>query len=286
MAIVPVVRTVRDLRARVRQWRAQNKSVALVPTMGALHEGHLSLVALAAKQADRVVVSIFVNPKQFGADEDLSRYPRQEAADLEKLEGVGTALLFAPTLEEIYPQGFATSVHVAGVSEGLCGAARPGHFDGVATVVAKLLIQALPDIAVFGEKDYQQLLLIKRLVRDLDLPVAVLGGPLVRDADGLALSSRNAYLSAQERARATLLPRLLFELSALLADGRRAAPVLAQGAERLRAGGFNKIDYLALCDAATLAPLAAAERPARLLAAAYMGKTRLIDNVPVPPPPG
>lgn len=279
--ILPVVRTVRDLRARVRQWRHDGETIALVPTMGALHAGHVSLVELAAKQADRVIATIFVNPKQFAPGEDLARYPRQEAADLELLEKAGTSLLFAPGVEEIYPPGFATMVHVAGISEDLCGAARPTHFDGVTTVVAKLLIQTMPDIAIFGEKDYQQLMIIKRLARDLDMPTTIMGAPLVRDKDGLALSSRNAYLSADQRARALALPRVLAALADLLADGRPAAPALADGAAQLLAAGFDRVDYLELRDAQTLAPLARADRPARLLAAARIGATRLIDNMAV-----
>ncbi|GAB4137941.1 MAG: pantoate--beta-alanine ligase [Sphingomonadales bacterium] len=283
VAVVPVVRSVREVRARVRQWRNEGKTVALVPTMGALHAGHVSLVDLAVRQADRVVVSIFVNPMQFGPDEDLARYPRQEAADLALLEQAGAALLFAPAMAEVYPTGFATTVHVGDVGQGLCAVARPTHFDGVATVVAKLLNQVQPDIAVFGEKDYQQLLVIKRMVRDLDLPVTVLGAPLVRDADGLALSSRNAYLSAEQRARALALPRVLHALAADLADGRLAAPLLAEGIASLRAAGFDTVDYLELRDADDLAPLAHVDRPARVLAAARIGQTRLIDNIAVAP---
>ena len=215
-------RTVADLRAHVAPWRKAGKSIALVPTMGALHAGHLSLVTLAKSKADRVVVSIFVNPIQFGPREDFNTYPRDEAGDIEKLRAAGADLVFAPNTAEMYPAGFSTKVSIGDLTEDLCGANRPNHFDGVATVVTKLLLQCAPDMAIFGEKDYQQLLVIKHLVRDLNVPVEVLGGDIVREKDGLALSSRNAYLSPAERKTAPLLHQTISEVAAALARGEGA----------------------------------------------------------------
>ena len=278
-----VVRTVADLRARVARWRAAGDKVGLVPTMGALHEGHLSLVEAARRQgANHVVVSVFVNPTQFGPNEDFSKYPRQEAADAAKLETVGADLLYAPDVGEIYPDGFSTTVHVAGLTDGLCGPLRPGHFDGVATVVSKLLLQCLPDVAVFGQKDYQQLQVIRRMVRDLNIPVMIEGAATVRDDTGLALSSRNAYLTPEQLAIARQLNRVLFTMAdRIAADPHRCQSEIEWGLEELRIAGFDRIDYLAVCDAASLKPLEIADRPARVLAAAFIGRTRLIDNVPV-----
>ncbi|WP_374384745.1 pantoate--beta-alanine ligase [Dongia sp.] len=276
-----IVRRVADLRAHVSGWRGRGESVGLVPTMGALHDGHLSLVRRAKDDNVRAVATIFVNPTQFGPNEDLSAYPRDEAGDAAKLESVGCDLLFAPDVSEMYPAGFATSVSVAGITDHLDGIARPGHFGGVATIVAKLLLQALPDRAYFGEKDYQQLQVIKRLARDLDMPVEICGVPTVREADGLALSSRNRYLSAAERQIAGLLPRALAEAAQLLADGRAAAPLLTDIEGRLIAAGFGSVDYIALCDGMSLEPLAAARPGSRIFAAARIGRTRLIDNWPV-----
>lgn len=279
---LPVARTVSDLRGRVAAWRKDGLRVGLVPTMGALHAGHLSLVEQARRHADRVIATVFVNPKQFGPSEDFSRYPRREAEDAAMLAGAGTDLLYAPPVEVMYPGDFATTVAVGGVAEGLCGDVRPGHFSGVATVVAKLLLQALPDVACFGEKDYQQLLVIRRMVRDLDIPVAVRGAPTIREADGLAMSSRNAYLTPAERAIAPTLHRVLAGIAAGLEAGAAPASQLAgQGRAALRAAGFGEIDYVAVRDAETLAPVESAARPARVLAAARLGKARLIDNVPV-----
>lgn len=278
---MPIVRTVAELRAVTAAWRRVGERVALVPTMGALHAGHLALVAEGRRRADRVLATIFVNPKQFGANEDLDRYPRQEGADAEALEAAGCDLLFAPSAAEMYPPGFATNISIAGVTEDLDGAARPGHFDGVATVVAKLLNQAQADVAVFGEKDYQQLLTIRRLARDLDIPTEIVGYPTVREADGLALSSRNAYLSAAERAQAVELPRALHAAAEALRGGSDVETALLAATQRLLAAGFASIDYVELRDAATLAPLATLDRPARLLAAARIGSTRLIDNLAV-----
>ncbi|MQX37708.1 pantoate--beta-alanine ligase [Roseospira navarrensis] len=280
---LPILRTVADLRRCVAEWRSRGLTVGLVPTMGALHDGHLSLVRAALDRADRVVATIFVNPTQFGPGEDFSTYPRQETEDTARLADVGCHAVYAPDAGSMYPEGFATRVIVDGVSRGLCGDHRPGHFEGVATVVTKLLLRALPDVAVFGEKDYQQLQVIRRLVADLDIPVDVVGGPTVRAADGLALSSRNAYLSEAERRVAPMLFRVLRETAAVLASGAPAAPMLAEARIRLTAAGFGTIEYLDLRDAETLAALDCApdDRAGRLLAAVRLGATRLIDNVPV-----
>ncbi len=280
-----IVRSVHDLRSAVQAWRRSGERIALVPTMGALHDGHLALIRLAARSSERVIVSIFVNPLQFGPNEDLSSYPRREAVDVAAATQAGAQLVFAPTVADMYAPGHATTVHVAGLTEGLCGASRPGHFDGVATVVAKLLLQALPDAAFFGEKDYQQLQVIRRMVRDLDIPVRIEGMPTLREPDGLAMSSRNAYLSADQRRIAPVLAATLGELAQRLAgDAGAVAAAIAAAKARLRAAGFAAIDYLEVCDAQTLAPLARVERPARALAAVRLGGTRLIDNVPVAGP--
>ena len=277
-----IARTVAEMRRHVADWHRAGQRVALVPTMGALHEGHLSLVRAGQARASRVIVTIFVNPTQFGPSEDFAAYPRGEGADAAKLARVGADLLFAPGVAEMYPQGFATTIHVAGLTDGLCAAFRPGHFDGVATVVSKLLSQAQADIALFGEKDYQQLQVIKRMARDLDLPVEIVGVPTVRDGDGVALSSRNAYLSADERRVVPALPRILREIAARLAR-KEAAPrdEVARARAALLAAGFTSIDYVDVTDAESLKPLDRVEGPARVLAAAWLGKTRLIDNMPV-----
>jgi len=254
-----------------------------VPTMGALHAGHMALAVEAKRRAAHVVASIFVNPTQFAANEDLATYPRREAADARMLEEAGCAILWAPDAATMYPDGYATSVRVSGLGEGLCGAARPGHFDGVATVVAKLLGQVRPDFALFGEKDYQQLAIVRRLAADLDLAVEIVGVPIQRDADGLALSSRNLYLGGEERAAARALPRSLGEAAAAIEAGGDVRQALAAARQKLAAAGFDPIDYVALCDAETLAPIAVLDRPARLLVAATIGRTRLIDNLPVGP---
>jgi pantoate--beta-alanine ligase len=283
-ARIEIVRNVAGLRAQIQAWRRQGLSVGLVPTMGALHAGHLSLVRQALAKADRVVVSIFVNPTQFGPAEDLSRYPRDEAGDLAKLASAGAHLAFVPEVAEMYPPGFSTWVTVAGLSEGLCAGTRPDHFRGVATVVTKLLNQVRADLAVFGEKDYQQLQVIKRLARDLDIDTVIEGGPTVREPDGLAMSSRNLYLGPEERRTAATLYRVLSDLARALADGQPALPRLEAARERLLAEGFSAVDYLELRDAETLASLDhLADRPARLLAAVFLGKVRLIDNVPAGP---
>jgi pantoate--beta-alanine ligase len=255
--------------------------VALVPTMGALHAGHMALIEEARARADAVIASIFVNPKQFGAGEDLDRYPRREQADAEMLAAAGCDLLWAPGVEDIYPPGFATRISVAGISERWEGEARPGHFEGVATVVARLLSPVRPDLALFGEKDFQQLAVIRRMVRDLALGVQIVGVPTVRDADGLALSSRNAYLSDDERGRALALPRALRAAAEGIAGGVPVGEALDLARRSLSDAGFATIDYVALVDAGTLEPL---NRPAgemRLIAAATIGGTRLIDNIAV-----
>lgn len=258
--------------------------LALVPTMGALHEGHLTLVREAKRRAAHVAVSIFVNPRQFGANEDLDAYPRQLEQDSVLLRAEGVSLLWAPPVDVMYPSGYATNVSVSGVSERLCGEARPGHFDGVATVVCKLFNQVRPDMALFGEKDWQQLAVIRRMARDLDLvrphADAILGVPTVREADGLAMSSRNAYLTPQERAQAACLPAAMHSAIARIAAGDRVADALAGLKAALLAGGFLSVDYAELCDAESLAPLEArGDRAARLLVAARIGKARLIDNM-------
>ncbi len=272
--------TLAALRQATQKWRAQRDSIALVPTMGALHVGHLALVRAAQAEARRVVVSIFVNPTQFGPNEDFDRYPRPRARDLELLHSVGADGVWLPTAGEMYPTGCSTHVKAGSAAEGLDGAYRPGHFDGVATVVTKLLMQVAPDVALFGEKDYQQLCVIKQLVRDLNLPVRIEGVATVREADGLALSSRNQYLSEAERKLAPVLYQTLCELAHTLAL-RREGALIEHAKNKLLAGGFRSIDYLELCAEDTLAPLTAATQPARLLAAAWLGTTRLIDNVPV-----
>ncbi len=278
-----VLHTVADLRAAVAAWRADGLSVALVPTMGALHEGHLSLMRMAKEKADKVVVSIFVNPKQFGPNEDFDAYPRTLEQDTFKVGMAGGHAVFAPSVAEMYPDGFSTTVSVTGVSEGLCGGARPGHFDGVATVVTKLLLVALPDIAIFGEKDYQQLMVIRRFVTDLGIPVRIVGAPIVREVDGLAMSSRNAYLTDGQRGTANRLNWTLRQVAEDLKAGRPVAEAVAAGTAELDRHGFAPVDYLELRDADTLAPLDALDRPARLLVAARLGDTRLIDNIPVEP---
>ena len=261
--------------------RAGGQSLALVPTMGALHSGHLKLITEARRVADRVAATIFVNPLQFGANEDLDRYPRQEEKDAAMLEEAGCDLLWLPLPSEIYPAGFATTVRVKGVSDRWEGEARPGHFDGVATVVAKLLCTVRPDIALFGKKDFQQLAVIRRMAEDLQLGIEILGVPTVRDEDGLALSSRNAYLSPQERSNAVELPRALNAAAEAISSGARVSEALAAAKERLTRAGFSRIDYVALVNALTLEPLEQARGPMRLIAAALIGRTRLIDNVAV-----
>lgn len=279
------MRTVRDLnglREIVAAWRAEGYRIALVPTMGALHAGHMALVEAARRPGTKVIASIFVNPKQFGPNEDLARYPRREMADSRLLADNGCDLLWLPPVEVMYPEGFATNVGVAGVSEGFDGAARPGHFDGVATVVTKLFNQTEADVAYFGEKDFQQLAVIRRFVVDLDMAIEIVGVPTQRDDDGLALSSRNIYLDEEQRAKAVALPRALGIAARAIGRGDDVEAVLAEARATLNGAGFT-VDYVALADSETLAENPAADRPRRLLAAARMGATRLIDNVAIDP---
>jgi len=281
---VQIIRDADALKREVLALRGESgATIAFVPTMGALHDGHMALVAEAKLRADHVVASIFVNPTQFSATEDLSVYPRREAADAALLDAAGVAILWAPDVETMYPDGPTATIKAGKAAEGLDGASRPGHFDGVATVVARLFDQVRPDIAIFGEKDYQQLAVIRQLVEGLRLPIEIVGIPTQRDADGLALSSRNAYLSEDERTAARALPRALGEAAAAIEAGGDVAEALDKARARLEAAGFDPIDYVALHDAETLAPMTRLDRPARLLAAARMGRTRLIDNLPVTP---
>jgi len=278
-----IVRTVADLRKHIALWRKGQVRVGLVPTMGALHQGHMALVEAARAECDRIVASIFVNPKQFAPTEDLGSYPRREAADLEMLRSAEVDLVFFPAVDEMYPPDFATLVRVSGLTEGLCGAHRSGHFDGVTTVVTKLLIQALPDIAYFGEKDYQQLTVVRRLARDLDIPVRIAGVPTVREPDGLALSSRNVYLSAEERRIAPNLARVLRSIAAVLAqDPNAVAQEIAHGSAALQQAGFA-VEYLEIREAESLAVTSEVTASSRVFAAVRLGTTRLIDNMPSAP---
>ncbi|MBA4000674.1 pantoate--beta-alanine ligase [Brevundimonas sp.] len=285
MTAVPeliLTRTVADLREQVAALRNAGKRIGFVPTMGALHEGHLALAAEARRRSDAVVGSVFVNPTQFAAHEDLGTYPRQEARDAELLAGAGCSILFAPDAAEMYPNGFATSVQVGGPSEGLETDFRPHFFSGVAVVVAKLLNQVQADVAVFGEKDYQQLMVVRRMARDLDIPTEIVGAPTVRDTHGLALSSRNAYLSAEELTVARRLNVILREAADRAAAGEPVETVEMAAAGALIESGFAKVDYVAIRYSETLAPFSGAvDASARILAAAWLGKTRLIDNMAV-----
>jgi pantoate--beta-alanine ligase len=269
------------LHRAVTALKQGGKSVALVPTMGALHDGHISLVRMAKRVADHAVVSIFVNPTQFGPNEDFAAYPRDEARDAAMLAQEGASLLWAPDVATVYPPGHSTHIEVAELGADYCGAARPGHFDGVATIVAKLFNQVRPDVAIFGEKDWQQLAIIRRMARDLDFAIDILGAPIARDTDGLALSSRNAYLSTDQRAAATAFPAALKAAAKAIAGGADVAETLAKAEAGIVKGGFDSVDYVALADADSLERLSAFRKPARLLAAARIGKTRLIDNFPV-----
>jgi len=280
---LPIVRTIAALRQTVSGWKRQGFTVGFVPTMGALHEGHLALVRKAGERADRVAASVFVNPTQFAAHEDLGTYPRQEARDAELLAGAGCALLYAPAVEEMYPADATTTISVGAPAEGLEGDFRPQMFGGVALVVAKLLNQVQPDVAVFGEKDYQQLIVVNRLVRDLDIPVEIVGSPTVRDGHGLALSSRNAYLSEAELAVARQLNGVLAEAGAKAATGAPLSAVEDEARTALLEAGFGHVDYVAVRRADDLRAFegGTVDGPARVLAAAWLGRTRLIDNLPV-----
>jgi pantoate--beta-alanine ligase len=283
-AMTSIVRTVAEMREHVRAWKAAGQRVALVPTMGALHEGHLSLIRIAQAKAQRVIASVFVNPKQFAPHEDFDAYPRGEAIDAEKLASVGCDLMFAPNGTEMYAPGFSTTVSVSGVSEPLEGAARPQFFGGVATVVAKLFIQSQADVAVFGEKDYQQLQVVKRMARDLDIPIEIIGAPTARAEDGLALSSRNAYLSAEERAAAVALPTAMKAAAVHVAAGGRIDEAEQTATAALKAAGFGQVDYVEVREASELSRLGPGpigRAKGRILIAAWLGKTRLIDNMDV-----
>lgn len=279
-----VASTIPELRRRVGAWRRAGERIAMVPTMGALHDGHLSLVRIGFERADRVVVSIFVNPAQFAPHEDFQSYPRTEARDLELLELLAVDLVFAPAVAEIYPPGFATRIVPEGAALGLESDSRPHFFGGVATVVSRLLNACGPDIAVFGEKDFQQLAVVRQMVADLCMPVEIVGAPTVREPDGLAMSSRNAYLTPAERAVAPVLHQVLKSFAEGLRAGVEPSGLIAAGSRRLLESGFRSIDYLSVRDAATLAPWSSADgfaRPVRVLAAAWLGRTRLIDNCAV-----
>lgn len=278
-----IIREPDALEQALAELREDDGKIAFVPTMGALHAGHMALVAEARARADHVVASIFVNPTQFGAKEDLSTYPRREAGDAAMLESEGVAILWAPDVATMYPDGPQATLRAGSAAEGLDGESRPGHFDGVATVVARLFEQVRPDFALFGEKDYQQLAVIRQLVAALGLPIEIVGVPTQRDADGLALSSRNAYLSEEERLAARILPRALGDAARAIARGDAIGKTLEKARRRLAEAGFDPVDYVELRDSVTLQPVANLERPARLLAAARIGRTRLIDNLPVAP---
>jgi len=275
---VQIVRNSEELAAARRGIEG---TLALVPTMGALHAGHLALIAEGRRRADTVGASIFVNPTQFGPNEDFSRYPRQEEQDSRMLERAGCDLVWLPSVEDIYPAGFATTIQVRGVAQRWEGEARPGHFDGVATVVARLLLTVRPHVALFGEKDFQQLAVIRRMAADLNLPVEIVGVPTVREPDGLALSSRNAYLDDEERSAAPVLPRALQNARRAILEGAPVPETLHEARASLRDGGFSRVDYFALVDASTLEPLEQPNGAMRLIAAAVIGTTRLIDNIAV-----
>jgi len=279
--MIDIVRTVDELRGRVGDWRAQGFRVGLVPTMGALHAGHLSLAERSMQLTDRTVATLFINPKQFGEGEDLESYPRDEASDGEKLRAAGVHLLFAPSVEEMYPDGFMTGVIVGGLGDVLEGTYRPGFFDGVATVVSKLLNQAAADRAFFGEKDYQQLLVIRHMARDLDIPTVIEGVATVRETDGLALSSRNVYLSAEERSAASVLYKTISEVALKVRAGADILNLESWGRDQVLAAGFASVDYLSVRDAFSLEPFTDVSGPGRVLTAAKLGRARLIDNVPV-----
>lgn len=284
---VQIIRTKKELRAQVTEWHMQGLKVGMVPTMGALHHGHLSLIREIQKHVDKVVVSIFVNPKQFGPNEDFDKYPRSETTDIKKLDQVNTDLLYAPEVGEIYPEGFLTTVSVAKITEGLCADKRPGHFDGVTTVVTKLLLQCLPDVALFGEKDFQQYTVLKQLAKDLDMPTEVMCGKLIRDEDGLATSSRNVYLSTEERQIALEIPNTLKQIISEIESGTLSIEEsLEKGKQHMMDSGFKEVQYLEIrqsdnLEALTLSFAETSPVLARILVAAVVGKTRLIDNMPI-----
>jgi pantoate--beta-alanine ligase len=274
-----IVRNVEDLRKHVGDWRGLSLSVGLVPTMGALHDGHMALARRSLETMDRTIATLFVNPKQFGLGEDLDSYPRTEEEDVEKLTSAGVDLLFAPTAQEMYPPGFATGVAVTGLGDILEGASRPGFFDGVATVVCKLLNQAAADAAFFGDKDFQQVCVIRAMARDLNIPTRIEGVATVREVDGLALSSRNVYLNAEERAHAPALYKTICDVSTKIKAVASLAEVEAWGSAQIVAAGFASVDYLSVVDSESLEPYVDYSRPGRVLVAAQLGRARLIDNV-------
>lgn len=278
-----IVRSVQALRQRVMAWRRAGETVGFVPTMGFLHDGHMSLVRNSRAQNDRTVVSIFVNPRQFNSASDLEAYPRDEGRDAALLDENGTDLLFAPDVDEMYPAGFCTGVEVSGLTDCLCGATRPGHFAGVAVVVTKLLLQCLPDRAYFGAKDFQQLMVVRRLVRDLDIPVEIRGIDTVRESDGLAMSSRNWYLTEAQRAVAPAVFGVLTDIAETAGRDGDVSGAISRGRKRLSDLGFGTIDYLEMRDAGNLALVTRPTQPARAFAAVFLGKARLIDNVAVDP---
>lgn len=278
-----VIRTLRDLRNEVARWKKDGRTIGVVPTMGALHEGHLSLVRRAVADCDRVIVTLFVNPKQFNDNKDLASYPRTEDEDRKLLATIGPDVLYMPGVEDMYPEGFATTVSVSRLTEGMCGDFRPGHFDGVATVVCKLFLQTGADRAFFGEKDYQQLMVVRRMARDIDIPIEVIGCPTIREKDGLAMSSRNIGLSAEERERANALPNALRGAAEAIAKGGNPTSEIGTARRTIEDAGYDSVEYLELRGADDLAPMTKLDRPARLLVAAWLGGVRLIDNVPVAP---
>jgi len=278
---VNIVRTIADLRQQVALWRTDGHSIGLVPTMGALHKGHLSLVDEISAHTSKIIVSIFVNPTQFGENEDLDAYPRQEAEDCKKLDATAASLVFAPSVSEMYGTGHKTRVTLDGISEILEGASRPGHFDGVATIVSKLLLQSLPDVAIFGEKDYQQLAVIRQIVRDLNIPVKILGGTLVREDDGLAYSSRNAYLNPTERKIAGHFNRILSKLVQAATTSSDLRTLETQASEALLKAGFTAVDYVQVVDRVSLETLDSLSATARVVAVARLGTIRLLDNMEI-----
>jgi len=276
-----ICRTIDDLRKNVTHWRQQGHSVGLVPTMGGLHDGHLSLVKLAQQQTDKVIATLFVNPAQFSPEEDFVSYPRDENRDRHLFEASDVDLMFAPTVKEMYPDDHATHIEIDGISQILEGEHRPHFFGGVATIVAKLLLEAMPDIAIFGEKDYQQLCVIRKMVQDLDIPVSIIGAPTIREHDGLAMSSRNRYLTSDQRLIAPELHKTLSAIAKRIRQGEHPKDIIPWAKVHLAQSGFGQMDYIEVCDAETLLPTQNSDRPARILAAIKLGKARLIDNIPV-----
>ncbi len=279
--IAPILRDLSALRTQTAAWRKAGESIGVVPTMGALHQGHLSLARAARATCDRVIITIFVNPKQFNNPDDLKNYPRTEEDDARKLESIGVDLVYAPDADQIYPDGFATNVSVSGLTDMLCGASRPGHFDGVATVVSKLFLQTSADQAFFGEKDYQQLQIVRRMARDLDIPITVVGCPTIREEDGLAMSSRNLLLSDRSRTKAPIFAEVMNDVREQLINGAAMSDIQDAAKERILAGGYNEIDYFELRDGTALSLLDRPKSGARLFGAAWLAGVRLIDNIAI-----